>query len=134
MSPTLVDTIELDTTVKTPSLIRPTVASGYDPLGRWVGSVTENRLKFLKGLWSRHRNSVCDVSQSFPSDLASMLRGLDPDTAHSASLLSKHNKTQEIYLNELFPNLQVTCYFCFSGLHYVVHLWFELCDCLCIPL
>jgi hypothetical protein len=23
---------------------------------------------------------------------------------------------------------------CFSGLHYVVHLWFKLCDCLCMPL
>jgi hypothetical protein len=39
--------------------------------------------------------------------------------------------------------LRSKCYFyawamlllwCFSGLHYVVHLWFELCDCLCIPL
>jgi hypothetical protein len=23
---------------------------------------------------------------------------------------------------------------CFSGLHYVMRLWFELCDCLCMPL
>jgi hypothetical protein len=25
-------------------------------------------------------------------------------------------------------------YGCFSGLHYVMLLWFELCDCLCMPL
>jgi hypothetical protein len=105
MSPTIVDTIELDITVKTPRLIYLTVASVYDSFCRWVGAVTENCLKFLKGLWSRHRNSTCDVLRSFPSDLASMLLGLNPDTAHSASLLSKHNKTHEISFNELFPNL-----------------------------
>jgi hypothetical protein len=25
-------------------------------------------------------------------------------------------------------------YECFSGLHYVVLLWFKICDCLCMPL
>jgi hypothetical protein len=28
---------------------------------------------------------------------------------------------------------QSMTYGCFSGLHYVMLLWFEKCDCLCIP-
>jgi hypothetical protein len=32
------------------------------------------------------------------------------------------------------PKQAMLLLWCFSGLHYVVHLWFELCDCLCMPL